>query len=89
MGYLILKGIHIVRSTVLSGTDNGLPFFFFAAPRGSDIGAIRFATRLVVTGDHIFKAPAGLVQLATGLALSQQLGRCRSSPRPGQSAVFG
>lgn len=80
MDYLILKWIHIVSSTVLFGTGIGLAFFFFAAHRRDDLGAIRFATRLVVTGDAIFTAPSGLVQIATGLALSHELGLPLTEP---------
>ena len=69
MDYLVLKWIHILSSTVLFGTGIGLAFFFFAAHRGCDLSAIRFATRLVVQGDLAFTTPAGIVQLLSGFAL--------------------
>ncbi|MEM8630208.1 MAG: DUF2269 domain-containing protein [Pseudomonadota bacterium] len=69
MEYLTLKWIHVVSSTVLFGTGIGLAFFFFAAHRMRDLPAIRFATQMVVRGDTFFTLPAGLVQIASGLAL--------------------
>ena len=74
MKYLILKWIHILSSTVLFGTGVGLAFFFFSAHRGSDLGAIRFVTSLVVKGDFLFTTPAGLVQIISGLGLIWFLG---------------
>ncbi len=68
-----MKWIHIVSSTVLFGTGIGLAFYFFAAHWLRDLGAIKFATRIVVLGDLLFTTPAGIVQIATGLFLVNEL----------------
>lgn len=74
MEYLILKWVHILSATVLFGTGLGLAFFLFLANRSKDLASITFALRYVVLGDWLFTAPAGIVQLITGLWLVRVAG---------------
>ena len=71
MGYLTLKYIHIVSSTILFGTGIGSAFYLFMANRRNDIAGIYFATRHVVIADALFTAPSVIIQLITGIALLQ------------------
>lgn len=67
--HLTLRLIHIVSATILFGTGIGTAFHLFVANRRGEIGGIRAATHQVVLADFLFTAPAGLTQLASGLAL--------------------
>ena len=80
MDYLILKWIHILSSTVLFGTGIGLAFYFFAAHRSRDLRSIQFVTKMVVLGDLLFTTPAGIVQIASGVLLINELGFSWTEP---------
>ncbi len=69
MGYLLLKWVHILSSTVLFGTGLGSAFYLFMANREKDIAGIYFATAHVVIADWLFTAPAIIVQFITGVWL--------------------
>ena len=74
MEFLILKWVHILSATVLFGTGIGTAFFMFMANRSRDVAGIAFTTRQVVLADWLFTAPAGVVQLLTGLWLVRAAG---------------
>lgn len=68
-GYLLLKWLHIVSSTVLFGTGLGTAFFKWMADRSGDVRAIRIVTEKTVLADWIFTTPAVVIQPLTGLAM--------------------
>jgi uncharacterized membrane protein len=72
--YLVVKLIHIVSATVLFGTGLGTAFFMFTAHRSGNLEAIKVTSRYVVIADWVFTLPAVIVQLATGLWLTDYLG---------------
>ncbi len=74
MDYLLLKWIHIISATILFGTGVGSAFFMFMANRCKDVSGIYFAVRHVVIADWVFTTPAIVLQLLTGIALTQSGG---------------
>jgi uncharacterized membrane protein len=73
MDYLTLKWIHILSSTLLMGTGLGIAFFMWMAHRTRDARVIAATARVVVIADAIFTAPAVVIQLGSGLWLTQML----------------
>lgn len=71
MPYLILKWIHILSATLLMGTGLGIAFFMWMAHRTRAPHTIAATARVVVIADAIFTAPAVVIQLASGLWLTQ------------------
>ena len=67
-GYLLLKTIHVLSSTVLFGTGIGIAYFKWMVDRSGDVRAIRIVCERVVRADWLFTAPAVVVQPATGIA---------------------
>ncbi|MBA3929377.1 MAG: DUF2269 domain-containing protein [Xanthomonas sp.] len=74
MTYLWVKWIHILASTLLFGTGLGIAFFMWLAHLRGDPRVIAATARTVVIADACFTAPAVVVQLGTGLWLTQLLG---------------
>ena len=74
MGYLWVKLLHVLSSTLLLGTGLGIAFFMLSAHRRGDPKLIAATASTVVIADACFTAPAVIVQFATGLWLAQQLG---------------
>lgn len=74
MDYLWVKWLHILSSAVLFGTGLGIAFFMWTAHRRGDARAIAETARNVVIADALFTAPAVIVQLLSGLWLTQRLG---------------
>lgn len=72
--YLVVKLIHILSATLLFGTGLGTAFFMFTAHRSGNVEAIRVTSRYVVIADWGFTLPAVIVQLASGLWLTDYLG---------------
>jgi uncharacterized membrane protein len=72
--YLVVKLIHILSATLLLGTGLGTAFFMFTAHRSGNGEAIRVTSRYVVMADWIFTLPAVIVQLTSGLWLTDYLG---------------
>ncbi len=73
MDYLTLKWIHILSATVLLGTGAGIAFFMWMAHLTRCPRTIAATARVVVIADTIFTAPAVVVQLLSGLWLTQLL----------------
>lgn len=73
-GYLLLKWIHVLSSTVLFGTGLGTAFHGWMATRSGNLQAMAVSGRNVVIADWIFTAPAVIVQPVTGLLLAQRAG---------------
>ncbi|TNC83318.1 MAG: hypothetical protein CSH37_14865 [Thalassolituus sp.] len=78
--YFLLKMLHILSATVLTGTGAGIAFFMFMTWRSGNTEAIRVTTRHVVLADWIFTTPAVVIQLVTGLLLANRLGIAMLSP---------
>lgn len=79
MDYLTVKYVHIVSSTILFGTGIGSAFYMVMANRrknirGEDIAGIYLTIRHVVIADWLFTAPSVIIQLASGIALTQMRG---------------
>jgi uncharacterized membrane protein len=72
--YLWVKWVHILSSTLLLGTGLGIAFFMWVAHRRGDAREIAATARTVVIADACFTAPAVVVQLASGLWLTQLVG---------------
>ncbi len=72
--YLIVKTLHILSATVLFGTGIGIAFNKWINDRSGDVRAIRTSNEQTVIADWLFTAPAGIVQLATGLRLAALAG---------------
>lgn len=72
--YLAIKTLHVISATVLFGTGIGTAFFMLRAWLDGGAGVMQSTTRSVVLADWIFTTPAVIIQLITGLWLTQQLG---------------
>ena len=70
MTYLWLKWVHILSAMVLFGTGLGIAYFKYRADRSGDLAVIAGVSRLTVTADWLFTAPAVIVQLVTGVWLA-------------------
>jgi uncharacterized membrane protein len=68
-GYLLVKWVHIISSTVLFGTGAGIAFFLVRAQKG-DVRVIASVARDVVVADMVFTATAVIVQPISGIALA-------------------
>ncbi|MCB1554781.1 MAG: DUF2269 domain-containing protein [Xanthomonadales bacterium] len=74
MDYLVIKWVHVLSSTLLFGTGLGIAFFMWMAHRGGDARMIAHTARIVVIADACFTAPAVVVQLGSGLWMTQRIG---------------
>jgi uncharacterized membrane protein len=72
--YVLLKGIHIISSTVLFGTGLGTAFFKWIVDRAGSVSAIRVVSEKVVLADWLFTSPAIVVQAVTGISLARLMG---------------
>ena len=68
-GYLLLKAVHVLSSTVLFGTGLGIAFFFLMGLRAGDPAAAWFAARTTALADMLFTLTAGVAQPLSGFAL--------------------
>ena len=68
-GYLLVKTVHVLSSTVLFGTGLGIAFFFLMGLRSGDPSGAYFAARTTAIADMIFTLTAGIVQPLSGFAL--------------------
>ena len=72
--YTILKWLHIVGAATLFGVGVGTAFHFFVAARSRDVAAIAAAEHSMVLADFLFILPAGIAQVATGVAMALMAG---------------
>lgn len=73
-GYLILKTVHVITSTLLFGTGLGTAFHMWTTHLRGDVRALAATARNVVLADWLFTAPSVVLQPATGLALALAAG---------------
>src|SRR5215831_13399409 len=71
--YAMIKLVHILSAAVLFGTGIGIAFFLLRAHQIKDPHAFATISRQVVLADWLFTTPAVIVQLATGIWLTQEL----------------
>lgn len=73
-GYLLVKTVHILSSTVLFGTGLGIAFFFWMGLRSGDPVGAWFAARTTAIADTVFTLTAGVVQPFSGFVLVHMAG---------------
>jgi uncharacterized membrane protein len=82
--YTLWKTLHILSAAILFGTGLGIAFFaWFGYRRAMKIGQIdglRSVLGLTVIADACFTAPAVIVQLVSGVMLTQINGWSLTSP---------
>lgn len=71
--YLWIKLVHIVSATVLFGTGMGTAFFMLKAYLSNSDAAMLVTSKNVVQADWLFTTPAVVVQLLTGVWLTNSL----------------
>jgi uncharacterized membrane protein len=79
-GYLLVKWVHILSSTVLFGTGAGIAFFFVRAQRTGDPKVIAAVAGDVVLADMLFTLTTVVLQPATGIWLAAHAGYPLSTP---------
>jgi uncharacterized membrane protein len=72
--FLLVETLHIISAAVLFGTGLGTAFFMFRSRYAQALEARLQAARTTVLADHLFTAPAVIVQPATGAFLVWQAG---------------
>jgi uncharacterized membrane protein len=73
-GYLVLKLIHVLSSTLLLGTGLGVAVLLFASYKEGHVDFLRTTANHVMIADWLIVAPAVVVQLVTGIWLTSYLG---------------
>lgn len=74
MGYLWLKFIHIISSTILFGTGIGTACIMLYGHLTKNVQVIAATTRYVVLADWIFTGTSGLIQPITGFGMVYLVG---------------
>ncbi|HMV81058.1 MAG TPA: DUF2269 domain-containing protein [Leptospiraceae bacterium] len=74
MSYLFFKLIHILSATIMIGMGFGSAFYLYFTYRRGNETAVREVLRLVILADTFFTAPSVVIQLVTGILLSEILG---------------
>ncbi len=74
MSYLFFKLIHILSATIMIGMGFGSAFYLYFTYRRGNETAVREVLRLVILADTFFTAPSVIIQLITGIVLSEILG---------------
>src|SRR4030095_14217256 len=74
MSYQLLKLIHILSATIMIGTGLGSAFYLFLTYKRSQVSTIKDVLKLVILADKIFTTPSVIIQLITGVMLSNLLG---------------
>ena len=72
--YLWIKLVHIISATILFGTGLGIAFFMLKAYLSGNQDTMVTTTQNVVLADWIFTTPAVVIQVASGLWLTQKIG---------------
>lgn len=74
MSYQLLKLIHILSATIMIGTGLGSAFYLFLTYKKSQFSTLKDVLNFVIIADTIFTAPSVVVQLITGILLSNIMG---------------
>lgn len=73
MSYQLIKLIHILSATLMIGTGFGSAFYLFFTYKTCKPSTVKDVLRFVILTDNIFTTPSVIVQLITGLILSDML----------------
>jgi len=77
MDYQLLKLIHILSATIMIGTGLGSAFYLYFTYKltkdKSEITILKSVLSLVILADKIFTSPSVIIQLITGILLSNKL----------------
>ena len=73
MNYQLLKLIHILSATLMIGTGLGSAFYLFFTYKKAKASTVKEVLKLVVLADSIFTLPSVIVQLITGIFLSNMM----------------
>ena len=68
-GYLAVKWLHILSSTLLFGTGIGSAFYLLVTTWSKDVRAIASVARTVVWADTLFTATTAIVQPVSGFLM--------------------
>ncbi len=74
MSYQLLKLIHILSATLMIGTGLGSAFYLFFTYKKSQFSTVKDVLKFVIIADMIFTTPSVIIQLITGVMLSNILG---------------
>lgn len=74
MSYQLLKLIHILSATLMIGTGFGSAFYLFLTYKRSQVSTLKEVLNLVLLADTIFTTPSVIIQLITGVLLSNMMG---------------
>ncbi|MCF6243048.1 MAG: DUF2269 domain-containing protein [Bacteroidales bacterium] len=74
MSYHLLKLIHILSATLMIGTGLGSAFYLYFTYKKSQFSTVKEVLNLVIIADMIFTTPSVIIQLITGILLSNMLG---------------
>lgn len=73
MDYQFLKLIHILSATLMIGTGLGSAFYLFFSYKKASASTVKDVLKLVVVADSVFTLPSVIVQLITGILLSNMM----------------
>ncbi len=74
MSYQLLKLIHILSATLMIGTGFGSAFYLYFHYKKSQFSTVKDVLNTVIIADMIFTTPSVIIQLITGILLSNRLG---------------
>lgn len=74
MSYQLLKLIHILSATLMIGTGFGSAFYLFFTYKRAQASTVKEVLKLVILADTIFTTPSVVIQLITGVMLSNLMG---------------
>lgn len=73
MSYHLLKIIHILSATIMIGTGLGSAFYLYVTYKTARFTTVKEVLKIVIIADLIFTTPSVIIQLVTGLLLSDML----------------
>ncbi len=74
MSYQLVKLIHILSATLMIGTGLGSAFYLFFTYKKASFTTLKEVLNLVIKADMVFTTPSVIIQLITGVWLSNMLG---------------
>ena len=74
MSYQLLKLIHILSATLMIGTGLGSAFYVYFTYKKSQFSTVKDVLKFVIIADMAFTTPSVIIQLITGVMLSNMLG---------------
>jgi uncharacterized membrane protein len=74
MIFPLIKLIHILSATLMIGTGFGSAFYLFLTYKKGKVSTVKDVLKLVILADTIFTTPSVILQLVTGIILTEMLG---------------